>query len=537
MLDFSAIKPLPGALQMHEWDAQAIEFGIPGNMLMENAGSAIHSALAKMALPENARYTLFMGSGNNGGDAACLARYLADSGAKVLLLHTAPLENLKGEAAWHAHLAERDLVPMRLLPENPDLDWLRGVIEPCVTPIFIDGLLGTGFSSELRPAMQGLISAINALAEELRCQVFAIDVPSGLNADTGLPQPIAIRANATFTLAAAKPGLVLPDARRWVGTLHCLPIGFPRALDGALPWQTGLIDGRLLLSPPPYPPGVYKNSFGLVLVLGGAGGLEGAAHLASAAALRSGAGLVACASLSHSEAGVKCGWPEIMFLPLGHEWPAHLDEPLLGLLGRASACVIGPGMGRDAEAGRFLKCVLEANERPPAVIDADALTILGQQPALLKYVRASDVCTPHPGEAGRLLGLSGAAVQGDRQRALAALCDLAPAVWVLKGAGTMLGQSGQKRFLCPYDIPQLAIGGAGDVLAGAIGARLAMGTALEAAIEGVVNHAMAGLALSRRYSRRGLLASELANALAEVGSFLNDLPVPEPDVTPWPNSI
>lgn len=546
-----SLPKLPTPAQMREWDKAAVEFGLPESLLMENAGQAIYDFLAG-EFTDIGRHNaaIFMGKGNNGGDAACVARHLVDAGANVVIFYVGELESRAAASAWEVDLARADgLVfepiatgPDGSLPENYFLSRFLSLAGK-LPDILIDGLLGTGFANELKPDMRSIIMAVNWLKECRRAFTAAIDIPSGLNGLTGKPSPIAIKADATITLAAAKPGLLQAGAREWTGKIHERGIGMPRAIASVCPASWRLIDGRCLLRPRKAIPESYKNIYGHVLVIGGAKGLSGAAHMAAASALRAGAGLVTACSPGHACDEIKNGWPEIMTHALGGRisWPDKLEKSFCALIEHASALVIGPGMGRGADAVEFLRLILEIPDRPPAVIDADALTILGEHRDMLKLVGKGDILTPHPGEAGSLLGCSAKDAQADRLATLNGLLEITKAVVVLKGAFTLVSRNNREILLAPYDVPQLAIGGAGDVLSGIIGALAGAKSsemdALACAAKGVAIHLVAGMILAEKYPHRGGRCAELADAVAHVEQYLADLPKNELNAgeLPWPN--
>lgn len=538
---------LPDPQVMKIWDQTAIEFGLPEELLMENAGNAVMEVIASLYPDIRQRNIwIFMGSGNNGGDAACIARKLMDKGALPVVFHTAPLTKIKGAAAKHVMLAQKDKVPFIPLIEQEQPE-ARGLLEilfhnSASAPLFIlDGLLGTGFSGQLKSGVDALVQAINKISAFYEIPVLAIDIPSGLNGTTGKPQPHAIKARHTVTLACAKPGLVLSCAKEWTGEVFVQPIGFPAAIESELPASLRLLDGYAMLDACNLVSNSYKNVYGHVLVIGGSQGHEGAAHLACVAALRSGAGLVTACAQDASAPIIKADWSEIMTMNVGRIWPETLARELEEGITQADALVIGPGFGTDANSLDFFKAVLQLKDRPRAVIDADALTLLARDKALFAHIGEEDILTPHPGEAGRLLGISPKEVQNNRQSALEQLLALAPCVFILKGANTLLGQQGEPFLLCPFDIPQMAIGGAGDVLAGCAGAFLADRSArteantLAVAAKAVITHVMAGLMLGQRFSNRGMLASELADALARSRQFAQDEQKRNFRIAPWPS--
>ena len=541
----ASLPQLPDSAEMRAWDKAAIDFGMPENMLMENAGHAIAAALSDCVGDyDGKRVWLFMGGGNNGGDAACLARLLLAAGSLVTVFCAKPLSELKGAAAFHAGLAQKAGVKfVDCAPKGnaAALAFALAADQGCLPDLIVDGLLGTGFAGELRPDLAHLIAGINFLGKLKPAPVLAIDIPSGLNALSGRPQPVAIKASLTVTLASAKPGLLLPWARAYTGDVVCRRIGIPRQIADERPAAMRLLAGEALTGVQPLPQGSYKNIYGHVLVIGGANGYAGACHLACAGALRMGAGLVTACAPGRNLADIRMGWPEIMTLAASDtaDWPQEPGPEIRAAIAAASALVIGPGMGRSEAAAAFLAAALTSPDRPPAVIDADALFALGRRRELLQLLTDQDILTPHPGEAAFLLNSTSAAIQADRLKAIKALAGLAPAAVALKGAGTLLMLAGQPLLLCPYDIPGLAIGGAGDTLAGCIGAVLASrqhatDCALARAAIAVITHAMAGLALEREYGGRGFTASELADALPFAAEFVKKQAKPCAGLMPWP---
>lgn len=544
--------PLPLPAEMRQWDAEAIALGLPEELLMENAARTAFDVLREyQPRLTGLRVWLLMGSGNNGGDAACLARHLLDAGAEPLVLHTRPLAGCKGACGKHVRIAKAAGVTFeRCRP---------AVFQKAKLPhILVDGLLGTGFSGQLRPDALELVRTVNTMQN--RPFVLALDIPSGLDGRTGLPMPEAVRATATVSFAAAKPGLALPEARPWTGALHVRSIGIPLAARRKAPCSFYAADGHCLPPLAAVLPGGFKNSYGHVLVVGGAPGLGGAAHLAARAALRAGAGLVTAAAPGAGIADIKNGWPEIMTLPLGEgerQWPARLPQNFTELAQHCAALVVGPGMGRGQDAAAFIEAFMELPHRPPTVFDADALVLLAGRQDLLDRITADDILTPHPGEAATMLGSSAADVQADRQDALERLRALCRGVIILKGAASLIGQAGAPTLLCPYDVPQLAVGGSGDVLAGCTGGLLARmlpsrQTAKEQAQlhnntanhtltpshmlagQAAALHALAGKNLAGQWPLRGNTPSEVADALPQTLSACVAASESKDDILPWP---
>lgn len=546
--DPSLFPPLPLPQELRAWDKDAAALGLPEILLMENAARAALHVLRRHCPDLTGKSIwLFMGSGNNGGDAACLARQLLDAHARPLVLHAKALSHCKGACARHVAIARASGVPFFPLRQSRG-KWRLPTDN--LPDIIVDGIVGTGFSGVLRPQTLTLIETINSLAAQRL--VLALDIPSGLNAHTGLPQPEAVRATVTASFAAGKPGLALPCARPWTGRVHVCDIGIPTIVRHQTPGSAYLIDGRCIArlgSPTSLPENSFKNVFGHVLVLGGAPGYGGAAHLASRAALRAGAGLVTAAAPTAAVDDIKCGWPEIMTLGLentGHAWPESISISLAALLQHCDALVVGPGLGRGRDAAAFLRALV-ALQRPPTVFDADALAVMAQQRDLLDAICEEDILTPHPGEAAMLLGCSAQEVQDDRWAALDGLCSLSRGVNILKGAGTLVRQQRGPIGICPYDVPQLAVGGSGDVLAGCLGGLLASkqdfahtdkrecafstGPSLITAGQGVALHALAGRSLAAHWPVRGNTAAAIADALPHA---LHNITQDQEDDLAWP---
>lgn len=495
------LMPLPA--EMRVWDQQSVALGIPDPVLMENAARAALSVLLKELGSVAGRDTaLFMGPGNNGGDAACLARLLMDYGAKPVVFHTKALSAAQGSTAVHVKAAQACGVPFRHVSD----------FESGKFTVLVDGLLGTGFHGALSESMLDLVCAIN---DEPGAFTLALDIPSGLDAVTGRPCPEAVRADATATFAAPKPGLVLPEAGPWVGRLTVCEIGTPLCVKKSSPCSFRCLGMEQADALPGPEKNAHKNTYGHVVVTGGAGGLSGAAQTAALAALRAGAGLVTAAAPASAVRDIKGTHAEIMVLGLGNggEWPSSA-ESMDDLIRRAGALAVGPGMGTGPDALAFLKSLLAMPGRPAAVVDADALTLIAAHPGVLGLLTERDVITPHPGEAGRLLGLSPRGVQEDRFAAIRSLTGLSPAAVVLKGAGTLLAQMDSPIIVAPFDEPALACAGSGDVLAGMTAALLCRtGSALEAAAFGVIWHVAAGAETGKAFPGRGNLAGDIVNAI------------------------
>ncbi|MCI0510640.1 NAD(P)H-hydrate epimerase [Chromohalobacter marismortui] len=485
--------PLYGAGQVQALDRRLTDAGMAGFELMQRAAQAAYTAL-RSRWPEAHRLSILCGGGNNAGDGYVMAALAAADGLDVQLVALRDPATLSGDAArahemaWQAGL---DVIEWR--PET--------VINGDVT---VDALLGTGATGEVREPLRSAIEMLNAAPRP----VLAVDVPSGLSAQTGSVAGVAVRASLTVTFIADKFGLHTGASADHVGELHVETLGVtPQAHDDLVPLgelQTAEMLQRAL---PPRPRGSHKGDFGHVLVIGGGAGFGGAALMASDAALRSGAGKVSLATAAAHVAASLVRSPEVM--ARGVEDAKEIRE----LLGQASALVVGPGLGRQAWGHALWQAALEAGG--PSVLDADALNWLAEE---APRRRDDWVLTPHPGEAARLLGVSSAEVQTDRRAAALALHERYGGSVVLKGAGTLIADADGVA-VCPYGNPGMASGGMGDVLSGIVGALLAQGqTPGDAARHGVLMHALAGDAAARDGGERGLVATDLASYVRAIAN-------------------
>ena len=537
--------PVPAPEEMARWDAAATVAGISEETLMDQAARSAMDCLRSHARKRNiplpgASVLLLAGGGNNGGDAFCMARHLLDAGARPVLVCTRETTQYRGAASHWLHAAINLGVPVYAADA-----WQKGSVDFAAAPdMVVDALLGTGFHGELREKEQGLVETLNRLPAGL---VLSVDIPSGLSARTGRPSPIAVRAHVTVTFQAAKPGLLLPEAEEYTGILEVRPIGMPRLVQEQNPpsfrtWITtkaGEFDrgapytvehgmSRTLAerfdapsAPASHGP-AHKSAAGRVLVAGGCSAYTGAPCLSALAALRAGAGLVTLAGPDPVLEAARLSMPALTMRSLSGkapagDWCAEDASVLSEVLPSYGALVFGPGLGRSEGALDFARALMHLPDRPPMVLDADALFALAKDPRLLSLLRPCDVLTPHPGEAATLLGIHPRDVQADRFAALAALASLAPAVWVLKGEGTLIASPNEPSVISPWQVPQLAVAGSGDVLAGIAGALLARGHAASlAATLGVWMHALSGMYLSRTFPMRGNGPHDIANSLPAV---------------------
>jgi len=500
---------LLGSKEVKALDALAEErFGLGVEQLMENAGRSV----AELALPlcRSGRAVVFVGPGNNGGDGLVAARHLAKSSVKVEVRFAVAPEKLQGAA-------KANLERWMALRSHP-LD----APAPAAGDLVVDALLGTGLNRPPEGPMREAILGVNAARGE-GAKVVAVDVPSGLNADTGTAPGECVAADLTVTLAALKRGLVQEPGATLAGKIAVGSLGLPsKAIELVKPSASvfELQDLKGLLRPREV--AAFKNAFGHLLVVAGSPGKSGAGTLAVRGALRSGAGLVTIAARERALGQILAGLPEAMSHALPGDGPlgkADLEQLVAALKGK-QALAIGPGLWRGTETALLLRDLL-GDYDGPAVLDADALNALAGHKGFLAGAKGPTVVTPHPGEMGRLIGRSGDEVQADRFAAAGQFAAAERTVVVLKGAGTVVASPDGRFSVNPTGNAGLAHGGTGDVLCGLIGGLLAQGmAAFDAARVGAYLHGWAGERVSARVGQRGLLAGEVAD---ELGSLWAEL--------------
>ena len=470
------------AEQVRELDRRAIEeLGIPGYELMTRAGHATLNGLRAL-WPAARSVAVLCGPGNNGGDGYVVARVARAQGLRARVVALADPERLAGDA----RRAYDDFVAAggRSEPWSPD------VLE---ADVIVDAIYGTGLTREVSGEPATVIAAANGSGRP----IVAVDIPSGLQADTGEVLGIAARAALTVTFIGRKLGCYLGAAPDCVGRLLFDDLAVPQqAYARQHPTARLLGEVDVATALPRRRRGAHKGEHGHVLVIGGGPGMPGAARLAGEAALRAGAGLVTVA-VHPDNAAVVAARAELMCVATRSA--ADLAMPLE----RATLLAIGPGLGRGEWARELLAAALESGR--PAVVDADALNLIADSP------RCSDrwVLTPHPGEAARLLGLSPGEVQADRLAALRALQGRYGGTIVLKGSGSLVLSPGELPRLCDRGNAGMATAGMGDVLTGVIAGIAAQCRDLAAAARaGVFVHAQAGDLAARR-GERGLMAGDV----------------------------
>jgi ADP-dependent NAD(P)H-hydrate dehydratase / NAD(P)H-hydrate epimerase len=542
-----AIRELPRALyrteQIRLLEKRAIDdWGLPATLLMDRAGMGAFNILCAL-WPSIKKIIVFCGTGNNAGDGYVLARLLHQAGFNVKIIYLGEQGTLP-PAAFAAMQGCRDAEVLmqslsQIATEFKDNEQYLPLRLEQDTELFVDALLGTGLTREVTNLFFSVIQWLN----QQTVPVFALDIPSGLDANTGTVLGIAVRATVTATFIGVKQGLLTGQAPDYCGKIICddldLPLSLFKTLKPAAIRMAGVTydttetlrqgpagaERRRIIKwdgPPTniievaessVTPAIvlktrvrvaHKGDFGRVLIIGGNEGMPGAVRLAAEAALRSGAGSVTVATRAAHINAVSAGRPELLC------YGVSSGEVLLPLLAQATVVIIGPGLGQDEWAKSLLAATVTATI--PLLVDADGLNLLATQ----NLKKQSWVLTPHPGEAGRLLSIATSEVQRDRFSAVTLLQQRYGGICVLKGAGSLVCDAAGSIDLCDAGNPGMASAGMGDVLSGIIGGLLAQGLSLrDAATTGVSIHACAGNRAAAN-GERGLLATDLFPYIREL---------------------
>jgi len=488
------LDPLPSAGEQRALDEWAIgERGIPGLELMERAGSGLADLVAELA--PAGRIVAVCGKGNNGGDGFVAARLLRARGRDVDVLLLGEVEDLRGDARVNA---ER-------LPGAGPVAFSAGALAGAAA--IVDAILGTGFAGEPREPAAGAITVIN---EAVGSVVVACDVPSGVDASTGEVAGVAVRAQATATFHAAKPGLWIDPGKSHAGDVRVIDIGIPDGGPGEP--QVGLIGDRASDGIPRRGRSSNKFAAGSVLVCGGSLGLTGAPSMASESAMRAGAGYVTACVPSSLMLIFGSRLLEVMTVPLpdtnGSLEPRGV-ETVLERADRSDAVVLGPGLGRAAGAQEFARQLARAAP-VPLLLDADGLNAHAGDLGPLADREAPTVLTPHAGELARLLDTESAAIGARRLESARRAAAQAGAIVVLKGDDTVVAAPDGRAAVNRGGAPALATAGTGDVLSGVVGAFLAKRMdPFHAACAAVLVHARAGVLAAREIGPEGVIASDV----------------------------
>jgi NAD(P)H-hydrate epimerase len=512
------------AAQMREADRYTIdEIGIPSLVLMENAGRQVVAAIEAAYQSElDGRVAVLCGRGNNGGDGFVVARTLLQHGIETSVFVIGVLSDVRGDARVNLDILGRLGVAVVEIADEQSWELHFSEISQCA--LIVDAIFGTGLKAAVAGMMETVIADVNASD----IPIVSVDLPSGMSADTPHLVGDCVDASLTVTLAAPKLPLVLPPAEGRAGDVVIADIGIPyEVIDGLEgPHIELLTPEQLRTLVMPRAADSHKGDFGRVTIVAGSVGKTGAAHLAAMGALRSGAGLVTVATPRSCLPVVAALSPVFMTLELPDgSGTVTLEgvERVLDLAHDVIAC--GPGLGRTPDVARFVRSLLE-RATVPLVLDADALTVLADEPALLAGRDDREVIiTPHPGEMGRLIGRSTSDVQANRLEVATEFATTHGVYVVLKGHRTVVATPEGRVYINPTGNPGMATGGTGDVLTGMIAAWLAQLLDAEAACRlAVFLHGAAGDVAEGARGQVGLIATDLVDNLGEALRVLVDGP-------------
>lgn len=513
------------AEQMRSLDRTATDkHGISSLLLMENAGKAVADAVRELLDRRGFKSVVVVaGPGNNGGDGFVAARHLHSTFLRAKVFYWGERASAKGDALVNIEMAENAGVPVDY---SRDIKKLRRAIQDA--DLVIDALLGTGAKGRLKHEYAEAVGVLNLSG----VPVIAVDIPSGLDANTGgVLGPTAeledvgkaaVKADVTVTFDSVKAGLLSYPGAWYAGDIVVADIGIPEAARKKSQLCTAILGlGTAGFGPLLFPRQAddHKGTFGHLAIVAGSVGMTGAATLAAEGALRIGAGLVTCLVPASLNDILEVKLTEAMTIPIPEGKArafgmASLDT-VLGYINKWDAAVIGPGFGRDEDAIEFTLELIKRLEKP-AIIDADALYAISKDLSVLKQCKAPLVLTPHPGEMAALLGTTSEEVQSNRLETARAFAKEHGVTVVLKGAGTVIAAPDGQAYINTTGSPGMATGGTGDVLSGMIGGLLAQGKdPTNGTTAAVYLHGLAGEIAAERLSEPAMLASDLASSIGD----------------------
>ena len=501
--------------QIREIDRKAIEDNnLSGLILMENAGLRIFQSL-KNIYPDLRlkKIIIFAGSGNNGGDGFVVARHLYNYGVKAKVFLLAPFNKVIGEARENLNTINKMGVEL-IEAETTKLEEIQRTIQN--SDLIIDAILGTGLQGKVTGLKAKIIDLINIANKE----VLAIDVPSGLDTDTGKIEGPCIKATHTITLALPKIGLLIFPGASYAGKVTVEDIGIPSYLLKNNKIKINITTKEIVKSLLPFRATYsHKGSFGKVLILAGSVGMTGAAYLASEAAIRSGAGIVVLGIPRSLNQIMEVKLTEVMTLPLAETEKQSLgeeaEETISKLMKNYSVLGIGPGISRQAETQRLVRKIIEKSNIP-LVVDADAIYALSEDPTILKKTKTPLVITPHPGEIAKLINKDVDYILNNQLDITREIAQKYGIVVVLKGARTIITNKEGETYINVGDNSGMATGGSGDVLTGIICSLIAQGADnFSAAITGVYIHSLAGNLARDIKGERGMIAGDILSQVPQ----------------------
>jgi NAD(P)H-hydrate epimerase len=496
------------AEEMRSIDAATIrDRNLPALELMERAGKAVADVIITEYNPRCVG--IVTGKGNNAGDGLVVARLLAQNEIEVRLLMLTEGGNMGDAGRANFERLPENVV----IVDRHELPRMGAHFDDC--DIIVDAILGTGIKGAVKGSLGEAIAVINSIYKP----VIAVDIPSGLDADTGMAEGACVVASHTVTIGLPKRGLILGNGAAFTGELSVVDIGFPEDLTQSGDLKLHLLQMEDATAALPFRPiDGHKGSFGSLLVIAGQPGMSGAAYLTTATALRSGCGMVYGAFPSEVAHILANRLIECVKVPVnrGSEYLSHESwDSLEPFFAKSDAIAIGPGLGTHEDTARLVDEIVCLEI--PMVIDADALNCLGDKTRYLSKRPAPTIITPHPGEMGRILGISVEEVQRDRLACASKLAVEANIIVALKGFRTVVALPDGRIYVNPTGNHGMAKGGSGDVLTGLIGGLLAQGCSAEqAACAGVFLHGMAGDLAGEEIGARGMTAQNILDKVPEV---------------------
>ncbi len=505
--------------EMAKIDTWSIKkLGIPGMVLMENAGRGCTNIIEEYFSPEDLKVMIICGKGNNGGDGFVIARHLQNRGAEVQTILTGKGGSLKGDALINYRLCRNARIPVC---ETVDMLRIKKLFRDFQPDVIVDAVFGTGFTGAPKGMYRKLIEFMNSSDSF----IFSVDIPSGVNGDTGQFTDVCVMADATGTMCFPKRGNYLYPGRAACGDLYIVDIGIPyHLIDEEYPQILEYDDIFELM--PARPPDGHKGTFGTVLVIAGARGFSGAAAMASLAALRAGAGMVRLAAPRGIMDALEAKLLEVVKIPLSQTADETIGpdaaHELSAALKDTDAIILGPGITTNPGTSTFL-LELATRIRVPAVIDADALNILAQNPAVFKKMKAPYILTPHPGELGRITGKNPQNINQDRIDLSRKVSKDLKGVLVLKGAPTVIATPDGECYINPTGNSGLASAGSGDVLAGLIAGFLAQRSSpSQASRLGVFLHGLCADLCCEEKNEYSLIAGDLIDRIPDAINYILD---------------
>ncbi len=489
--------------QMRGMDRQAIErYGIIEDLLMENAGHAVYfMILETFPLLRGRRFAIFCGLGNNGGDGLVVARKLHSNGAKVQVFLLGDPEKYKGSARRNYEIVKGLSLSVKRIEASEQATY---AITHC--DAIVDAMLGTGLSRPVEGLYKDVVLAINRSGKP----VFSVDVPSGINGDTGAVMGTAVRADATATFGLPKLGNLLYPGFAYGGKLFVTHISFPPAIHES---EEGTVETGVPAPIPPRDPESHKGDFGKVLFISGAQNYLGAPQFSSLSFLKAGGGLSYLAAPKGVAPYVGSRSRELVLYPLWETDAGSVSmknlEGLRRLCSQMDMVIMGPGLSLNEQTQELVRVLTE--EIPvPLLLDGDGITAVAKAPDALRRRKASTILTPHPGEMARLTGKSVAEVRGNRVETLREAAKALKAMIVLKGAHSLVGMPDGRIWINLSGNPGMATAGSGDVLTGVIAAMACRGVALEEAVKmGVFVHGLAGDLAAEAVGEDGVTAEDI----------------------------